>query len=268
MKKSTYTVLLVLVFTAGLLLLLYPTVSNFINVSNAVKSVENYNEKISETDKKQSEEFFREAEEYNENLSLKVIPANYYSKLDITGDGMMGYISIPKIGVVLPVYHGTDKKTLSFAAGHIEGTSFPVGGESTHSVITGHRGLPSAKLFTDLDELENGDRFSVTVLDKTVTYEVDRILVVKPEEVSYLEIEKGEDYMTLVTCTPYGINTHRLLVRGKRVNDGAAEVSLDAMKIDLTDVLLTVGLPLLAVAVVLTVVLKKRSKKNEKGKGC
>lgn len=268
MKKSTYTILLALVFTAGLVLLVYPTLSNYINVSNAVRSVENYNEKISKADKKQSEELFKAAEEYNEKLSLKVIPANYYSELDVTGDGMIGYISIPKISVVLPVYHGTDKKTLSFAAGHIEGTSFPIGGESTHSVITGHRGLPSAKLFTDLDELEKGDRFSVTVLDKTVTYEVDRILVVKPEEVSYLEIEKGEDYMTLVTCTPYGINTHRLLVRGKRVNDDTVQVSLDAMKISLSDVLLTVCVPLLAVAVILIVVLKKRGRKNEKGKGC
>lgn len=261
MKKRTYTILLVLVLVAGVVILLYPTVSNYINVTNSVKAVENYNKKTAEIQTEIADNFFKEAQKYNANIAKGIMPMNYSSKLDVTDDGMMGYISIPKINVVLPVYHGTDDDILSFAAGHIEGTSLPVGGNSTHSVITGHRGLPSAKLFTDLDEMEVGDTFSVTVLNEVFTYEVDQILVVKPEEVSYIEVIEGRDLMTLVTCTPYGINTHRLLVRGTRV-ETEEPVMADAMKIDVVDTVLMVVLPLLAVGAVLVVVLKKRGKKK------
>ncbi len=263
MKKRTYTILFVVIFSLGLVLLLYPGVSNYINVKNTKEAVDAYNKKITSVTNQQKAEFFESAEKYNEMLANNIRPFSYFDVLDVT-DGMMGYISIPKIGVTLPIYHGTDDKILSFAAGHIQGTSFPVGGESTHSAITGHRGLPSAKLFTDLDDMEEGDKFSIKILDEIFTYKVDKISVVKPEEVEHLKIVEGEDFITLITCTPYGINTHRLLVRGVRVGV-ADELAADAVSLNMRDAALMIVLPIILVAIGFAVaVVIKRRKKNEK----
>jgi sortase A len=175
----------------------------------------------------------------------------------------MGYIDIEKIGVELPIYHGVDEGVLKIGVGHLEGSSLPVGGENTHCILTGHRGLPSAKLFTDLDEMKIGDKFTVTVLDRVLTYEVDQIKVVLPEDTSELTIREGKDYCTLVTCTPYGINTHRLLIRGVRVEGGQAGtpgifVTNEAFRIDPTIVAAVIAVPLLITVTIVTVVLERR----------
>jgi sortase A len=187
----------------------------------------------------------------------------YNDTLDITGTGIMGYIDIEKIGVELPIYHGVDQGVLQIGVGHLEGSSLPVGGENTHCILTGHRGLPSAKLFTDLDEMKIGDKFTVTVLDRVLTYEVDQIKVVLPEDTSELTIREGKDYCTLVTCTPYGINTHRLLIRGVRVEGGQAGtpgifVTNEAFRIDSTIVAAVIAVPLLITVTIVTVVLERR----------
>ncbi|MCM1544992.1 MAG: class C sortase [Ruminococcus sp.] len=188
----------------------------------------------------------------------------YESMLNVGGNGIMGYVEIPTIDVSLPIYHGTAESVLQIAVGHLEWTSLPVGGEGTHCVISGHRGLPSAKLFTNLDKLGNGDLFMLTVLNETLTYEVNQILIVKPDEVEELEIEKGKDYCTLVTCTPYGINTHRLLVRGHRIktpSDIKINVSADAQTIDTLIITPIVAAPMLLVLLVYLLV-KYRKKKS------
>jgi sortase A len=212
----------------------------------------------------------RQAEQYNERLFSVRAPLyeptqviGYNDTLDITGTGIMGYIDIEKIGVELPIYHGVDQGVLQIGVGHLEGSSLPVGGENTHCILTGHRGLPSAKLFTDLDEMKIGDKFTVTVLDRVLTYEVDQIKVVLPEDTSELTIREGKDYCTLVTCTPYGINTHRLLIRGVRVEGGQAGtpgifVTNEAFRIDPTIVAAVIAVPLLITVTIVTVVLERR----------
>ena len=183
--------------------------------------------------------------------------AEYNRQLAVTDSGIMGYIDIPKIRVTLPIYHGTDETILQIAIGHIAGTSLPVGGASTHCVVSGHRGLPSARLFTDIDKLVEGDTFTMTVLNRTVTYEVDQIRIVEPTDLSNLQIEEGKDYCTLVTCTPYGINTHRLLVRGHRVANanGEANVIADALQIEPVYVAPVVAAPMLIILLILLFVM-------------
>ena len=259
MKKRAYAILMAVVFAAGFALIMYPSVSNYINIKNTKAAVESYNERLSDITAEEKAAFFNKAHKYNDILSQNIFAFEYNSVLNIS-DGMMGYISIPKIGVVLPIQHGTDEKTLSFASGHIEGTSFPVGGQSTHAAITGHRGLPSAKLFTDLDELETGDKFSIRILDEILTYEVDKISVVKPEEVEQLKIVDGKDYVTLITCTPYGINTHRLLVRGVRTQSDE-DVLSDAVRLNTFDTVIIIALPLAAAVFAAAVLVKRRKKK-------
>ena len=194
---------------------------------------------------------------------------SYESTLDVTGTGIMGYITIEKIGVELPIYHGTSDAVLQVAAGHLEGTSLPVGGASTHAVISAHRGLPSAKLFTNLDQLEVGDTFTITVLDRTLTYEVDNISIVLPTETDSLKVSEGKDYVTLMTCTPYGINTHRLLVRGRRITTPDKlkhiRVTSDAIKIEPILTAPIMALPLLLVLLfwLLFAPRKRSSTKNE-----
>ncbi|MBR6880055.1 MAG: class C sortase [Clostridiales bacterium] len=224
MKKHLSTVLIVLMVLAGLGLLLYPSVSNYINSKHQARVLTDYGNIVSSMDDAGKEEMFQRAVEYNEKLYshpelfYRPDPAdNYNDILNVTGTGVMGYIDIEKIGVQLPIYHGVAKEVLQIGAGHLEGTSLPTGGINTHCVLSGHRGLPSSKLFTDLDEMEIGDRFVITVLDRQMMYEVDQIKTVLPDESDDLLIVEGKDYCTLVTCTPYGINTHRLLVRGHRV---------------------------------------------------
>ena len=227
-KKGNFifnSVLALLLF-AGVSLLLYPTFSNWWNASRQSQAISDYAGKVDEMDAEEYARLWREAWEYNRALAEQSTryalteeqKERYEKLLNVSGDGIMAYIEISKIGCRLPIYHGTKESALQIAAGHLEWSSLPVGGESAHCVISGHRGLPRAKLFTDLDKMEEGDQFFITVLNKRLTYEVDQIQVVEPEEVEDLAIEKGKDYVTLVTCTPYAINTHRLLVRGHRIN--------------------------------------------------
>ena len=212
----------------GLGIMLYPTVSDWWNSHTQSRAVASYDKVVAELDDGKAEELLAEAHDYNNKLAEVYAPLsnpdevpNYDKILDITGTGIMGYITIPVIQVELPIYHGTSEGVLNIAAGHLKGSSFPVGGDSTHAVISAHRGLPSARLFTDLDQLVTGDVFTITVLDQIFTYEVEEILIVLPEEVDKLAITPQKDYVTLMTCTPYGINTHRLLITGlKRFTQG------------------------------------------------
>lgn len=259
MKNRTSTLLLLLVFLIGLSLLLYPTVSDWWNSFHQTRAIAGYAEAVANLDDGAYEQYWSEAQAYNETLRgnkhryqpTEEESAQYESLLNITGNGIMGYIEIPAIGVSLPIYHGTADTVLQIAVGHIEGTSLPVGGPGTHCVLSGHRGLPSAKLFTDLDQLTVGDTFVLRVLDETLTYEVDQIHIVEPEDVSLLEIEDGQDLCTLVTCTPYGINSHRLLVRGHRIENqadaSAVRVTADAMQIEPVLVAPVVAAPMLLV---------------------
>lgn len=219
-------------FLAGIGLLLYPTVSDYWNGLHQSRAIASYDAAVQELDTTRYDEMLADARAYNEALlqnPARFTPteeetARYRELLDVSGTGIMAYVEIPKLGTRLPVYHGTDDAVLQIAVGHTEGSSLPVGGAGTHAVLSGHRGLPSAKLFTNLDQLENGDRFVLHVLGDELWYEVDQILTVLPHEMDALAIEAGQDYCTLVTCTPYGVNTHRLLVRGYRVageTDGA-----------------------------------------------
>lgn len=206
------------------------------------------------------ERIISKAQAYNRKLSRSGIlwtldedeEKEYKEQLDIATSGIMGYIDIPKIDVMLPIYHGIDESILQVAVGHIPGTSLPVGGEGSHCVVSGHRGLPSARLFTDIDKLVEGDSFTITVLNKTLTYEVDQIRTVLPTDLSDLQIEKGKDYVTLVTCTPYGINTHRLLVRGHRIEnaDGDASVIADALQIEPIYIAPFIAIPILILLII------------------
>ena len=245
MKKSrTTTVLLVFLFLAGLCLLLYPKVSNYWNSFHQTREVNQYINAVEEIDEETYAKLLKSAETHNQLLlersnqyKLTDEQAEDYPRLlNILGDGVMGYIEIPIISVTLPIYHGTSHSVLQTAVGHIDWTSLPVGGESTHCVLSGHRGLPSSRLFTDLDKITEGDVFTVRVLNEVLTYEVDQILIVVPEDTSALQIVEGKDYCTLVTCTPYAINTHRILVRGHRIANAEearlSHVSADAVEID------------------------------------
>ena len=239
-------------------MLFYPSVSEWWNSAHQTHAVTSYGSVVNEANGAELAVIRKNAHAYNERLAKEGNSwfltdeqmADYKSQLVVAGSSVMGYVEIPAIDCTLPIYHGTDESVLQVAVGHIEGSSLPVGGESTHSVVSGHRGLPSAKLFTDLDELAEGDVFLLRVLGETLTYEVDQILTVEPHDVEALEVVEGEDYCTLVTCTPYGVNSHRLLVRGYRVdNDVSAEthVPADAVLVDLEIVAACIAAPVLLV---------------------
>lgn len=255
MRKHLSTIFLILIFCTGLSLLLYPTASDYWNSFHQSRAIAEYARSVADINNEKYEELFQGAEEYNRSLAgkNKVLQLDeeeterYHSLLNVTATGIMGYVEIPKIGCSLPIYHGTSESVLQIAVGHLPGTSFPIGGESTHCVISGHRGLPSARLFTDLDKIVEGDVFLLQTLNNTLTYEVDQIRIVEPTDISNLMIEEGKDYCTLITCTPYGINTHRLLVRGHRIANanGEAHVTADALQIDTTLVALAIAIPLL-----------------------
>ena len=274
MRKHLSTIILILVFLVGLSLLLYPTVSDYWNSLHQSRAIAQYSEEVANLDNEQYDKLWAQAEAYNEMLIGKAQrfvlseeeKAKYEQLLDLSGTGIMGYIEIPEIKCSLPIYHGTDEAVLQIAIGHIEGSSLPVGGPGTHAVLSGHRGLPSAKLFTDLDKLDTGDTFILRVLDETLTYEVDQILIVEPHELAALEIEPDKDYCTLVTCTPYGINTQRLLVRGHRVENQeqaqAVRVTADAMQIDPLIVAPLVAVPLLLLLLVLLLVKTGNKRKS------
>ena len=263
MKKRDFsTVILILVFLVGLSLLLYPSVSDYWNSFHQSRAIATYAEQVANIDNDRYAQLWEDARAYNQTLIGKenrfqiseVERETYESLLNVGGNGIIGYIEIAKIGCSLPIYHGTDEGVLQIAVGHIEGTSLPTGGESTHCVVSGHRGLPSARLFTDLDKLIPGDNFIMRVLDETLTYEVDQILIVEPQELDALAIEEGKDYCTLVTCTPYGINTHRLLVRGHRVANAEEAVQIrvtaDAIQIEPVLVAPLVAVPMLLILLV------------------
>jgi sortase A len=227
MKKKVTTILLMLLFAVGLSLLLYPVVSNYWNQMHASKVVVNYDKAVAEISTQDYAEIIKAANAYNQSLLTRTdrfststdeeSDPNYLEQLVADGSDVMGYVQIPKIDVKLPIYHGTTESVLQVGVGHIAGSSLPVGGESTHCALSGHTGLPSAKLLTDMDQLEVGDMFYMHILGNVLAYQVDQILIVEPDDVEPLAIVPGEDYVTLVTCTPYGINSHRLLVRGTRV---------------------------------------------------
>ncbi len=279
-KKNglTSTILLVAIFLIGLCVLLYPTVSDFWNEKRQSQAIMNYDDLIVDLTPEDFSEHFRKAEEYNRKLKLISFPFlgyselddEYYSTLDVNGQGMMGYITIEKIKVQLPIYHGTSDKVLNSAVGHLEGSSLPIGGESTHSVLSAHRGLPSAKLFTNLDEIVVGDIFTIKILDRTFTYQVDQVLIVLPDQIDELSVVNGEDYCTLVTCTPYGINTHRMLVRGTRIENieepKKVNVLTEAFQIDPLIVTPAVAIPMLGGLLVFLMVKSSKEKKKNKTK--
>lgn len=231
MVRKITGVLFILLFLTGLGILLYPTVSDRWNAYRQSQLISNYEEAVAQLDPEKHEEMWVQARQYNETLWNKENRyelsdeerAEYEGCLNLEGNGVMGYIEIPKIKCSLPIYHGTEEDVLQIAVGHLEGTSLPAGGESTHCALSGHRGLPSAKLFTNLDQLTEGDTFLLKILGETLTYEIDQILTVLPEEMEALDLAEGEDYCTLITCTPYGVNSHRLLVRGKRIENAPEE---------------------------------------------
>lgn len=276
MKNKITTLILFLVFLAGLSLLLYPTVSDYWNSFTQSRAIASYAEDVSKIDEEQYDEIWNAA--YAHNLSLldrsnsyllsDEQKEEYESLLDLGGNGIMGYIEIPSIGCSLPIYHGTDEGVLQVAVGHLEWTSLPVGGTGTHCVISGHRGLPSAKLFTDLDDLVEGDIFMLRVLDEILTYEVDKISIVDPDDTENLLIDKNSDYCTLVTCTPYGINTHRLLVRGHRIENieesTVVRVTADAIQIDPMIVAPIALIPILIIFMVILILSDNTSNDNRK----
>ena len=271
-KKHKTTIILIGMLLAGLSLLLYPSFSNYWNSFHATRAIASYAEETANLNEAEYDAMLQEARVYNQmrtasggyvlNDAEKTI---YEKTLDITGTGIMGYIEIDSIDVSLPIYHGTEDSVLQIAVGHLDWSSLPVGGAGTHCVMSGHRGLPSAKLFTHLDELVEGDTFVVRVLDEVLTYEVDQILIVEPEDVSALTIEPENDLCTLVTCTPYGINSHRLLVRGHRIENEVASalvrVTSDAVQIEPVLVAPVLAMPILFVLLVMLLLPKKRVRK-------
>lgn len=271
MNSKRTTIIMIVLCVLGLSLLLYSSVSKYWNEKHATKAINDYVDSLKDLDKIKYEEIWLNAVQYNEDLLKREnqcalteeLAKRYEENLDVTGTGIMGYVEISRLGVSLPIYHGTSDDVLQSAVGHINWSSLPVGGDSTHSVLSGHRGLPSAKLFTDLDNLREGDIFTLTVMDEVLTYEVDQIRTVEPQNVSDLRIEQGEDFCTLVTCTPYGINTHRLLVRGHRVENltSGSAVIAEAVMIDQLIVAIVLALPLLLVLLLIIMLKKPTSKK-------
>lgn len=275
-RNNLTTVILVVALLAGLSLLLYPSFSDYWNSYHSSQAITDYSNAVKDMDNEKYGELLEQAREYNSALAsgtqefyLTEQEKKYYdSMLDVSGNGIMGYIEIPKIGVYLPVYHGTEESALQVAVGHLEWSGLPVGGESTHCVLSGHRGLPSAKLLTNLDKMQEGDVFVLRVLDEVFTYEVDRISIVEPNDISQMQIEQGQDLCTLVTCTPYGINTHRLLVRGHRVENTKESLSIrimsEANQIDPLLVAPIVALPVLAVTLIIIFIPKGRKNGDDK----
>ena len=265
LKKKIPNIIFGLIFLVGICVILYPSVSNYINSEHQSKAVASYEDAIMAMDTVDYDQIWQKAYEYNEALKQKPMSfkltdeelAEYNSVLDPTGYGVIGTIEIENIGVNLPIYHGTAETVLQVGIGHLEGTSFPTGTPGTHVVLSGHRGLPSSKLFTDLDQMIVGDTFLLHIMDQTFAYQVDQINIVLPEETNDLAIVDGEEYVTLVTCTPYGVNTHRLLVRGKRVDytqENRLIVPADASRYGTLIVALFIGAPILLIAFIVYLV--------------
>lgn len=257
LKKKGPSFIMPLIFILGLGLLAYPSVSDYWNSFHQSEAIMSYSDTVSDMTDDQYKEIIDSARQYNKehplnwNVTASDIEA-YNQELNFNQDGIMGYIEIPKIDVKLSIFHGTDEKVLQTSIGHLEGTSLPVGGLGTHSVLSGHRGLPSARLFSDLDKLREGDIFTIHVLNETFTYQVDQIRVVEPTDLSTLIVDPKKDLLTLVTCTPYGVNTHRLLVRGHRIEnvDGAASVISDAVQIKAIFIAPFIAVPILLILLI------------------
>ncbi|CQR25332.1 sortase [Streptococcus varani] len=277
MKKLTDKVisyLLIGIIITGIGLLVYPSLADYWNSFHQSQAIMKYQERVTDLDTSQYEKILADAADYNKQFLDTGIKwhmtdeeqSDYNSKLSIDDTGNMGYITIPKINVTLPIYHGTTEEVLQTSIGHLEGTSLPVGGESTHSVLSGHRGLPSSKLFSDLDKLKVGDSWTVSILNETYTYEVDQIRIVLPKDLSNIQIEEGMDYQTLLTCTPYGVNTHRLLVRGHRVanEDGNALVIADAIQIEPIYIAPFIGIPVVILLLLLFIISTNKEQRRKR----
>lgn len=263
MRKRKTTIIMIIFFFIGLLTLFYPSLSNYYNEKKQSRMISNYENIINGNNFIDFEKEKESAINYNIALSKIKEPLlnydrlnNYYDLLNINKDGMMGYITIEKIKVELPIYHGTSNEVLNSSVGHIEGSSLPVGGLTTHSVLSAHRGLPSAKLFTNLDRLEIGDTFKITILDEVLTYQVDKIVIVKPNNRDNIKIEENKDYITLLTCTPYGINTHRLLVRGVRIENTKKKsyITTEGFKINNLIVVPILSMPIILLLLIITII--------------
>lgn len=272
MQSRKMTIILLISFFIGLSVLLYPTISSYWNSKTQSEAIVDYEKMLAAHKPEDFSAIFEEAEQYNQSLNALEFPLHdyreieeaYWKTLDISGTGMMGYINIPKISQELPVYHGTSDDVLGAAVGHLQGSSLPIGGESTHCVVSAHRGLATAVLFTYLDRMEVGDTFYFTILDRTITYEVDQIHIVEPEDIELIKLEEGKEYCTLVTCTPYGINTQRLLVRGHQVDTSQKQsiyINNEAYRIDTLVVMPFVALPI--ITILLIYVMLKPIKKEE-----
>lgn len=272
MKKQVHTILLLILLLIGLSLLLYPSVSNYWNSLHQSKAIVDYEAALKEMAEADYTALFADAEAYNRQIRTISYPLmncaqvpGYEDVLNVSGTGIMGYIHVPKIDVKLPIYHGTSESVLQASVGHLEGTTLPIGGEGNHCVLSAHRGLPSAELFTDLDKMEIGDTFSLTVLDRILTYQVDQILIVEPREVEALYPVDGKDHCTLITCTPYGVNSHRMLVRGIRVDTpevkNTPQITADATK--MTDMTAAAILSAPIFLILLFVLLIKPTKQKE-----
>lgn len=274
-KSKVMPIISSILFMAGACIFFYPTVSNYIAEKNQASVIQEYQETVQKDDIENVEAEWAKAEEYNENLagdpvhdpfvpgSGYALPENYLDVLNV--NGIMGYIEIPKISVYLPIYHGTSEEVLEKGVGHIESTSLPIGGEYRHSVLTGHRGLPSAELFTNLDKLKEGDYFYIHVLDQTLAYKVDQIKTVQPRDLEDLVAVPGEDYITLVTCTPYAVNTHRLLVRGSRTDyvppeetTGGETANLQFVGINIHFYYIGIGIGLVMLIAAIVIMKKKK----------
>lgn len=275
-KEKFIIFLFILMILLGLGIILYPLISNQLNERYYQKIIGNYQHTVTQKSNAQNEALLQEARVYNNSLTSTHIvdvfqnpnqetSAEYLSILNVNDEGMMGYISIPKIDVRIPIYHGTSAETLQEGVGHLEGSSFPVGGESTHAILSAHRGLPSSRLFTDLDQLKEGDIFYIYVLDEVFAYQVDQILVTEPSETEALEIVDGKDYVTLVTCTPYAVNTHRLLVRGERIeySKQVEEQIVENRSLSTADIILYISLTIAIVLIIITILMIIRQKKKK-----
>lgn len=267
-KENFVTAILIILLLVGLSLVLYPTVSDYWNSFHQSKAVASYLQDVEDMEESKKDSLREEARVYNEKLPQNVTPSLQVSGYDktfynetfkVSKSGIMAYIEIPKLNTTLPIYHGTDETVLQVAIGHIPGTSFPIGGKGSHAVVSGHRGLPSARLFTDIDHLVEGDIFLIQVLDETLTYQVDQILTVLPQEVSALRVDPDQDYVTLTTCTPYGINTHRLLVRGHRVANlkGDVRVVSEASQVEVLLIAPFIAILIFVVILLVIVVYRK-----------
>lgn len=277
LKKIIPNIVFSIIFLVGICIFLYPSVSNYINSRHQSKAISNYEEALAAISEEDYSKFWVEARAYNEELAQKSLNFTltdeelecYNSIMDPTGTGIIGYIEIENIGVNLPIYHGTEETVLQVGIGHLEGTSFPTGEKSTHTVLSGHRGLPSSKLFSDLDQMIVGDTFLLHILDQTFAYQVDQINIVLPEETNELAIVNNKEYVTLVTCTPYGVNTHRLLVRAKRV-DYSEETKLivpaDATRYGSLIIAPFIGAPILLIAFILYLIFTSKWFRNRKRK--